>query len=267
MSKVIHKAYSWGEFVAAAKLGFGPGWNRRNASSITGSYGFCGTHTYGDSLALLESGWKECADKIERDLSAILPSETAPCFTLDVAGAYPLAPLAAAGDPACMLTRGETVGHRKTLTLVCSFSYHRGVPVECAYNHGLATCAIIDALEASGVRVELIADRRAIGAGFDFGMAVTVKELHAQLDLYRVAYAFCHASMLRRTGFRIEEQHLPPDWGNHGYGTPTASNPANYPPGAIFIPGACTFDSDLDNARKRIETALEQQRDAQDKAA
>jgi hypothetical protein len=110
---------------------------------------------------------------------------------------------------------------------------------------GSAIVALIDQIEQSGQRVELIACQRTNTRGYEYDeqrIFITVKRADEVLDLDRIAFALAHPSMLRRVCFRIMEftysgyvsgygrvedfddlpadaMYIPPMYGDKGYYT------------------------------------------------
>ena len=110
---------------------------------------------------------------------------------------------------------------------------------------GSAIVALIDQIEQSGQRVELIACQRTDTKDYEYDeqrIFITVKRADEVLDLDRIAFALAHPSMLRRVCFRIMEftysgyvsgygrvrkfsdlpadaMYIPPMYGDKGYRT------------------------------------------------
>ena len=76
---------------------------------------------------------------------------------------------------------------------------------EAMIRKGAAVVALIDQIERSGQRVELIATQisKTHRQYDEQHIFITVKQPDEPLDLDRISFAVAHPSMLRRVGFRI----------------------------------------------------------------
>lgn len=102
--------------------------------------------------------------------------------------------------------------------IVFNVSASSGVSKEVLFNRGAAVCALADLLEHSHIRVEiLIAECAAYGVNRrgqprddgEYLWKVMLKHSEDVLDMDRVAFALCNASVLRRMMFSMAEQHIP----------------------------------------------------------
>jgi hypothetical protein len=217
-------------------------WSHNSTDRIERSGGFTGTHTYADALTLLREGWKEGRDQIVEGLRATAPTTMRTTVrTLDVAGAYPIAAMAAAGDMQCMVAIGEDIAPRPTIRMVIGTSYMSDTPHSAIINRGVAVCRVLDAIEAAGTRVELISEwhnrcEHGPAVGQTFKASIIVKETHDPLEIDRVAFVFAHPSMNRRIGFRLRELTKPSDWMDSSYGVTQPLQAADYPDAIVLQP-------------------------------
>jgi hypothetical protein len=230
---VANITFSWDDYLA--EIGKPSLWTRQ-LSDQRGAWS--GTRTYEGALDLARHGWAEGRDKIARGLSVVSPATARHSSRfMDVAGAYPIAAMAAAGDMQSMVAMGETETPRAIVKLVCSIGANANVSTDAIINRGIALCGIVDAIEASGQRVELVSGMTASNGYTEakpYLFSVMVKEAGEPLEIDRVAFAFAHPSSLRRCGFRlIERHHKERDWYSH-YGRARDLDPADYGDAIIF---------------------------------
>jgi hypothetical protein len=245
MATIISAHLTWSELLDRAALPETQAWRetkgRMSARPDVG--GWYGTADYAASLILLREGWTEGRERFVSGLSSLAPPTIKTMQRrLDVAGAYPIAAMAAAGAMDCMVDLGETIIQRPNLKMVVGVSAGGGIDAKCITNRGIAIASLIDAIETSGTRLELIAERRATSGRWDLRHSITVKELDQPLELDRLAYVLAHPSMLRRTLGRIEEQVTTPLWNEQGYGMPTAALSSDWPD-AVMLPSMSLAES------------------------
>jgi hypothetical protein len=225
-------------------------WEPISSDSNRSSADFTGTPSYTAALDLARYGWPEGRERMAGVLSATAPALSRQYRTrLDVAGAYLVAALAAAGAPDCMVDRGEDFSPRPVVRLVVGVNFLSNVDKGRIINRGVAICRVIDALENSGTRVELIAGWHATASGDApighqrFVAAVTVKDAEQPLDIDRIAFAFAHPSMNRRIGFRLREITKPAQGWRQGHGR-TAPLLADDFPNAIIVQQIASSNED-----------------------
>lgn len=192
------------------------------------------------------NGWADGRKNMVEAMAQARPSIVlAPAFTLDVGGAYPDPAAAAAGVPDCMVHfTPEESRHRPTVRMAVN------VWASCAYSaaeftsYGAAILSYIDAIEASGFRVELTmlchcrADR---GPKAVYTTSVVIKQAQEPLDIDRAAFCLTHVSMLRRVFFG----HMQLVEGAAGHmkfcGTPANPDTDDVEAGQIIVPGINTI--------------------------
>lgn len=179
-------------------------------------------------------------------------------YVMDVGGAYPVAALAAAGDP-CSMVNLEPVESRVRPIVRLAVN----VWASCAYdadefmNYGAAVLSYIDALESGNYRVELtmLCHCRVDGgsAGEAYSGRVLIKRAEDPLEIDRAAFCLTHPLMFRRLWF-THMQIAPEVKGRMpGCGSPLNPEPGNMEPGVIVVPGINTFSpgsSDLKTPEK-----------------
>lgn len=232
----VERRLSWGELLEEATRR--PKWTCELSSEERGSFcdSFAGTPDYAAAMRLFREGWQEGRDRIVNGLMAVTPPtirhETR---RLDVAGAYPIVPLAITGDPVCMVDMGEEIAPRPVVRLVVSTNGNMNINRTTFINRGIAICSVIDAMENAGQRVELIACNTSTTADDRYLGVYTVKEPDQPLELDRIAFAFAHPSFHRRINFRMYELYMPQGRWSDGYGRSESPRKQDFPD-AIILP-------------------------------
>lgn len=226
--------------------GEGAAWTR-NRQSKGKNADFSGTESFEEAARLARHGWPEGRARMVKGVEAVASSpafERAAALFFDVAGAYPVAALAAAGVPECMVSPAPVSERARPIVRIAvsgSVSYNYGANEIFAY--GAALLGVIDALETAEFRVELsvIFPAKAYN-GDKLCVAVRIKDAPDALDLDRAAFMLAHASTLRRLVFGVMEATLSCEvWGS-GYGTPrTPERGLDGDEGVIFLPGPQQF--------------------------
>jgi hypothetical protein len=155
---------------------------------------------------LVREGWQEGREALAQ-AKALVPVVQARGRVLaqgmDVAGAYPVVPLAVAGDPCCMVTVGEQErATRPYVRFSISACVSGGIGADVIQARGAAILAWIDALEDAGARCEVVMQFKLGTEKRDRAdCTVMVKRAEEPLNLDVLAYALCNASFFRRHGF------------------------------------------------------------------
>ena len=97
----------------------------------------------------------------------------------------------------------------KVVPILFNVSASSGIDKAVLFRRGAAVCALIDILEHSRIRVELTIAEYANYQGTDGLFLVKVKKSEEPADMDRIAFALCHASVLRRLMFSMAEQYIP----------------------------------------------------------
>lgn len=181
-----------------------------------------------------KKGWTEGASKAREMLhgleQAILASDNRPAPFWDVAGDEPDVERFLSGEPENMISwTEEPCKGSKVFTLAVNLAASAKVVKERLVWRGVVAAALVDRLEQSGVRVEVLAyvkTKSGQSASNPDATAVIswpVKAADSPLDLERVALGVAHPSMLRRVYFSVVEK-LPENEFNarigYGYGAP-----------------------------------------------
>lgn len=210
------------------------------------SAAWAGSATFDEAMRIARQGWPEGRARMAKGLEAarlILSHDAMPQASMDVAGAYPIVPVAVAGDPAHMVSFEPT---EKRTNQIIRLLVPRGAswrtPATCIENYGIALLSIVDSLEQAGHSVEITISKAGYKAGFKddllFDMRITAKQAGEPLDLDRLAFVLAHPAFLRRLVFAIMEQHtehrLPYVMKNYGVTEPLP--PELIEPGVNYLP-------------------------------
>lgn len=205
---------------------------------------WCGNVDLAGALALADKGWPEGRASMSESLTravARTQSVRAPAYSMDVGGAYPVVPLAVAGDPACMVTVGDEMrANRPVVRLVCEQWISAIVTPEGQINRGAAIVAHVDRLEDAGIRCELVARFscsaiRALEGGLITD--ILAKACDAPVDVDKLAFLFAHPASLRRLHFKFLD-HLPNKLAKAfvpGHGYPPTKECRTVEPGQILL--------------------------------
>lgn len=220
---------------------------------------FNGHVTLDGAINLARSGWEEGRNKIVKDLERanyIMNTGMRRAINLDVAGAYPIVPLAVAGDPNCMVNIGDTTDIAKPivriwLNLAVSGAFKGGAIT----NRGIAVLSHIDRLENEGRSVELTVIDTSYATDNNNKPPYTIIKIIAKragepLELDKLAFILAHPASLRRIVFALYER-MPKLVSIRGYyGKPLDPKESEIDPGVIYIP-ACNL-----SAREMYGTSL-----------
>ncbi len=217
-----------------------------NGQSVDGTEDFTGSASFEEAQQLAISGWAEGRDAMGADVE-FAKAKQATFKRLDWeysrAGQRVCVPSYVAGAPMhMMLLDDEDATPLPIVRIFCDIGARFDTSAEAMTRKGAAVVALIDQIERSGQRVELIATQitDTHGQYEEQHIYITVKESFEPLDLDRVSFAVAHPSMLRRVCFRIMEftfenrvsgyggvmkmkdipedaMYLPPMYGDKGY--------------------------------------------------
>lgn len=200
-----------GDLVAVAKQG-----KKSQESHDKDQYGFYGTKTFGDAVAIYEKGWDEGASKaaeIRASLDGFVQEAVAAKgreYAYDVAaGEWLDVGRFLGGEPECFgVTQvGESLA-APVVRLVVNLAASGAVSEKSLFQRGAAALAAVDILEACGKRVELTVGFGSRGYNIPkLEIGVLAKAAGQPAEPDRLAFLLCHASFLRRIVFSVMEQH------------------------------------------------------------
>lgn len=169
------------------------------------------------------SGWREGLEKIDRYRAQIAPIITEkvlrPKQVFSMAGHYVDVGSFLANDPECFITREyeERNYPGRIFKLICSISFSAAITPETIIQRGAMVCALVDAIEFAGHRVEVVCNgamsrydsvdhRKGLKKNDGwFEVSVTVKKTQQPLEMSDLAFCLAHPAMLRRMLFSAAE--------------------------------------------------------------
>lgn len=176
-------------------------------SSETGSESFTGTKSYAEAVKFALEGYTKPLDAlkhgtIEAERKGVAPRR---CKVVnDIVGYTPNVPAAVIGLPQSMIRSDNEPKKSKVVEILYSPDANCNVSEKTIEKAGIAVLSLINNLEKSGYRVALkIGFYIAVESGEEQIIAtVKVKDWRQPIDLKKIAFPICNASMLRRIGFK-----------------------------------------------------------------
>ena len=181
--------------------------------------------TWEEAKHLAQVGWVEGMSEIEKYRAILepkitkhilrpVPESSQAGYVVDV-GAY------LSNNPECFITRGwEKKNYPGRLfTIVVSSSFSCSVDADTIIKRGALVCALVDALEYAGHRVEVVCNEMTTYCNSKNEIDVVVKNHEHPLDITDLAFCLAHPAMLRRIIFSANERMGWSDYtgGNYGY--------------------------------------------------
>lgn len=235
-------------------------WPRHICSSLrTDDPGFHGTPDWLTALKLAKAGWPEGREML-RKAHAVMPKVAyrEPLCRWDIAGACPDVARASAGAPDCMVDDSpEELKPSMAVRVVVSMATPWTTSLQEFVNRGAAVLSAVEAAEAAGHRVEVVAEETAISLGDGVSLSVLLKAAGHPADRDSLAFFLIHPSALRRIFFALLEAEPSLEHFSCGYGIP-ASQPSDLrPPGSIYLPNFFTGEYvNPVEAMRRIKVAF-----------
>lgn len=166
-------------------------------------------HGWAPTVKAAQQGWPDGIAKLVDAMARVQASVTftpKPVTVVDVAGAYPLPWLAAAGEPECMVdARPRDDQLRPCITILVALSYLASWKPHQVENYGGALAAWIDTLEMQGFQVQLDGYMASTNGSVTNCVRFGIKTMGQQMDLSRLAFALFHTGCMRRLKFRWME--------------------------------------------------------------
>ena len=200
--------------------------NRSSRNNYPDAKEWYGGVSWEEACELARIGWIEGMKKIESYRAFISPMVTKTIlkpvpinnihgFTVDV-GSF------LSNMPDCFIDwdfeKRNYPG--RLFTLVVSSSYSWRVSTDVIIQRGAMVCALVDALEFAGNRVEVICNETTTDGYYKDETDVVIKKHDQSLDMAQLAFCLAHPAMLRRIIFSINELS---GWSDisSGYGSPS----------------------------------------------
>lgn len=197
--------------------------SRRSAEHNSCDGGDWTPHGYADTVRIARDGWPDGLARLDAakktaDLVLAAATETRPKRRYDIAGAFPHAPRAAAGEPLNMINIGKERGRRKVYRMFLNINHVNFVSGQQIANYGAAILAQVDMMEASGTRCEInvVYDLQHREREHNEAFILTAKDADQPIELDKLAFCFINSGLQRRLGFRWSEHspHCPGGYGS-----------------------------------------------------
>lgn len=207
--------------------------SKQRGQSARGGSSWSGTATFEDAVELARNGWAAGGEMIAEYTKEILPSIMSrvalPEIIHDYSGGSTIdMGRFMEGDPECFyiehdseITREVNQNQGKIIKIVVNLAVSAGISENLITARGSAVVALIDALEATGKRVELWAVCAIRYGGNQYETQIIVKRPNEPLNIDALAFTLAHPSMLRRMWFAQLENEKDGSsfgaYGNYGY--------------------------------------------------
>lgn len=225
---------------------------RRRDSRYDSPSDWDGNVSWENAKRLAVSGWDEGLneiDKVVAEMSPLISDKVLrPTLEYQVVGCNLDVGRYLSGDPECFQVKKQEVdaGAGRIITLVCSISCSADISSKTIIQKGAMVCALVDALECSGNRVEVVCNSASSkysnqhsrqGGNKASGwieVDITLKKANQSLNLAELAFCLGHPAMFRRMVFSMRELVGWSDFShNYGYSS-IATNRGDLYIGEIF---------------------------------
>ena len=182
-----------------------------------------GNVTWLEAKKLALQGWQDGLEQVKKYQTEITPQITEkvirPSQIYDFAGYNVDVGRYLSNDPECFVSREFVINNSpgRVFTLVCSISFSAAIEPETIIQRGAIICALVEAIEYAGHRVEVICnwatskhsnEKNRSGKIKKDGwleIDVTVKKANQPLEMIELAFCLAHPAMLRRVLFSVAE--------------------------------------------------------------
>ena len=261
--------YSYEEYLEKALHGQGGKWtdNDSKRSSRHGSESWTGTRNWEDCVGLVENGWPEGTRQVAQILTRIKNSEEEiekPQILWDVEGDMVDIGRYVSGEPECMMRWEPEKTSKRIARILFPISVSGGVSTELMRWRGACVLALIDKLEAEGVRAHVDICYASRAGEHKWLMIANVKRPDEVLYVDRMAFHLAHPSSFRRVMFSLAENGPDELVAKHdmhgtcgGYGMPIQDVNPYLPKDAqydLVVPGVHLYT--VDQAVKEMEKML-----------
>jgi len=200
-----------------------------------------GSLTWEQAKQMAVNGWREGMQEIDKYRAKIVPIITEkvlrPKQIYSVAGYNVDVGSFMANEPECFIAREyeERNYPGQIYKIVASISFSAAIKPETIIQRGAMICALIDAIEFAGHRVEVICnDASTVRDSSEyrqgkykengwFEVSVTVKKVSQPLEMSDLAFCLAHPAMLRRIMFSVAELEGWSDF-TYNYGYPAEAS-------------------------------------------
>ena len=180
--------------------------NERLGSS-EGSRTFTGTADWQTAHGLLLNGDTATAAKVQKYFVRLTSSAKVqrPRFAPAVVGNVPVVGAYLSGSPKAMLAKRPTATRARVITIVYNVVADGSQNADELARRGAVVLAAVNAIEGSGVRVNLYAAVTAKKQNDTLTFCTRIKTDGQKLNIAQIAYPLANPSYLRRHYFRIVE--------------------------------------------------------------
>jgi hypothetical protein len=232
----MHKEFNFDDLSQFWKYAMQESKSSHKSSRSDRNLEWSGGLTWEEAKVKALSGWREGLKEVEKFRARIAPIVTDKVlrprqiyaqagYCVDV-GSF------LANEPECFIAREfeERNYPGRIYKIVCSNSFSADIKTETIIQRGAMVCALVDAIEYSGHRAEVISNN-AYSASSDLGsragknknygwleISVTIKKASQPLEMSDLAFCLAHPAMLRRIMFSVAELNGWSDFAsNYGY--------------------------------------------------
>ncbi len=193
-------------------------------SSVSGSTQFTKSRSWDNAQDLMKHGYKKGMEGMMNakvNIKANGQRQT-PKFVKSVCGGCPIVPNAIQGLPYSMMNRRKIEAKQRVIDLMYDCSVPGSIDAVEMEVAGKQILSLVNAIEQSGVRVNLYAIIMTKAGGMTAGCGVKIKDAKVKLNPMLVAYPMTHPSFLRRHLLRWIESTDATDTKDfaRGYGNP-----------------------------------------------
>jgi hypothetical protein len=241
-------------------------------SSRTGSKSFTQTESWDECVRLVHNGWPAGAKQVAKvlaDIKTVEDEVEKPQIRFDVEGDMVDIGRFVSGDPECMMRWEPDKQQKRIARILFPLSVSGAVSTEIMRWRGACVLALIDRLEAEGVRAQVdvcYASKGYGGTGAKNWIQIAnVKRPDEILYMDRMAFHLVHPSSFRRVMFALGENG-PDDlvathgmYDSHGYGTPIQNVASHIPEEMAYdliIPGVhlYTVEQAVEETERMFQT-------------
>lgn len=239
------------------------------SAQYRGNRGFTMVSSFAEAKELSEMGWPDGLKQAE-ELRATIVERIAgsqslrPRLTRSFAGFAPCIPAAISGDPESMFNvRSQlTPSTGKVIRIMFNIDVSGGIECQTMIFRGAVGLALIDLLESSGFRCEIVMGMAYNGGGSrkDVRTFVTLKQAEDSLNMDSIAYWFSHPSSFRTVHASAADKIMAEHYKESDSWAPgRPSEYAEEDKGDIYLCGAYLANVDNNTAVPFLRNLLSQQ--------
>ena len=221
MTVYRYNAESWDEFVHDLRTRSST-WRYRESEATDSDREWSGCRDWNEAIKFAVEGHP--AGRAAIDSAAVkVTMAQEPLWDVAPIGAFPCIPAYAAGVPEDMFTMSDIAPPSPSpiVRIAVNMGAIASIRSQDIVNRGVAIVSLIDRIQLSGRRVELIAFTHwgSSSTGDRYLLSVTVKRPEEPIDMHRIGLCFATPIMQRRFFFRVAEIATPTDIPGYGFST------------------------------------------------